>query len=244
MGGPLGVRYKQVTKTFHQGSQSLTVLSGVDIEVAPGEFIALMGPSGSGKSTLLNLTAGIDQPSSGKVLVGEVDPHAMSGNELSDWRRKNIGFVFQRYHLLNVLTAAENVEVPLLLFKLSKAERQKRVMTALELVGLQDRAKSSPKKLSGGEEQRVAIARTIVNDPALILADEPTGDLDTHSATEILKLLVLLNQSFKKTIIMVTHDPMAAGYANRILRLNKGVIVEDRKDLKDPKDQPPQGAQA
>jgi putative ABC transport system ATP-binding protein len=226
---PLGVRYKQITKTFHQGGQSLTVLSGVDIEVAPGEFIALMGPSGSGKSTLLNLTAGIDRPTSGTVLVGEQDPNAMSGDELSDWRRKNVGFVFQRYHLLNVLTAAENVEVPLLLFKLSAAERQRRVMTALELVGLADRARHSPKKLSGGEEQRVAIARSIINDPALILADEPTGDLDTHSATEILKLLVLLNENFKKTIIMVTHDPKAAEYAKRILRLNKGVILEDPK---------------
>jgi putative ABC transport system ATP-binding protein len=224
---PLGVRYKQITKTFHQGGQTLTVLGGVDIEVAPGEFIALMGPSGSGKSTLLNLTAGIDRPTSGTVLVGEQDPNAMSGDELSDWRRKHVGFVFQRYHLLNVLTAAENVEVPLLLFKLSAAERRRRVMTALELVGLADRAGQSPRKLSGGEEQRVAIARAIVNDPALILADEPTGDLDTHSATEILKLLVLLNENFKKTIIMVTHDPKAAEYAGRILRLNKGVILED-----------------
>jgi putative ABC transport system ATP-binding protein len=224
---PLGVRYKQITKTFHQGGQTLTVLGGVDIEVAPGEFIALMGPSGSGKSTLLNLTAGIDRPTSGTVLVGEQDPNAMSGDELSDWRRKHVGFVFQRYHLLNVLTAAENVEVPLLLFKLSAAERRRRVMTALELVGLADRAGQSPRKLSGGEEQRVAIARAIVNDPAQILADEPTGDLDTHSATEILKLLVLLNENFKKTIIMVTHDPKAAEYAGRILRLNKGVILED-----------------
>jgi putative ABC transport system ATP-binding protein len=224
---PLGVRYKQITKTFHQGGQTLTVLGGVDIEVAPGEFIALMGPSGSGKSTLLNLTAGIDRPTSGTVLVGEQDPNAMSGDELSDWRRKHVGFVFQRYHLLNVLTAAENVEVPLLLFKLSAAERQKRVATALELVGLADRAGQSPRKLSGGAEHRVAIARAIVTDPALILADEQTGDLDTHSATEILKLLVLLNENFKKTIIMVTHDPKAAEYAGRILRLNKGVILED-----------------
>jgi putative ABC transport system ATP-binding protein len=224
---PLGVRYKQITKTFHQGGQTLTVLGGVDIEVAPGEFIALMGPSGSGKSTLLNLTAGIDRPTSGTVLVGEQDPNAMSGDELSDWRRKHVGFVFQRYHLLNVLTAAENVEVPLLLFKLSAAERRRRVMTALELVGLADRAGQSPRKLSGGEEQRVAFARAFGKDPALILADEPTGDLDTHSATEILKLLVLLNENFKKTIIMVTHDPKAAEYAGRILRLNKGVILED-----------------
>ena len=226
MSEPLGVHYIQATKTFQQGGRELPVLRGVNIEVAAGEFVALMGPSGSGKSTLLNLTAGIDKPTSGKVLVGTTEPVALSDNELCDWRRKNIGFIFQRYHLLNVLSAAENVEVPLLLFKLSRAERRRRVMTALELVGLADRAKHTPKQLSGGEEQRVAIARAIVNDPALIVADEPTGDLDTKSAQGILELLVLLNQSFKKTIIMVTHDPTAAGYASRTLHLQKGVLVE------------------
>ena len=195
-------------------------------DVAPGEFIALMGPSGSGKSSLLNLTAGIDKPSAGQVLVGDRDPGSMGERDLADWRRQTIGFIFQRYHLVNVLTAAENVEVPLLLFKLSKEERKRRVQTALELVGLADRLKSYPKQLSGGEEQRVAIARTIVNDPAVILADEPTGDLDTKSAQEILQLLTLLNQNMRKTIIMVTHDPNAAQHAHRTMYLHKGVFSE------------------
>jgi putative ABC transport system ATP-binding protein len=223
---PVGVRYSNVTKTYRQGTRDLPVLSGVNFDVAAGEFIALMGPSGSGKSSLLNLTAGIDKPSSGQVLVGTRDPHTLGESDLADWRRENVGFIFQRYHLVGVLTAAENVEVPLLLFKLSKDERRKRVQTALELVGLQDRMKSYPKQLSGGEEQRVAIARTIVNDPAVILADEPTGDLDTQSAQEILGLLALLNQNFRKTIIMVTHDANAAKYAHRTMYLHKGVFSQ------------------
>jgi len=218
----LGVRYVHTTKTWG----NFPVLNGVTFDVQPGEFIALMGPSGSGKSTLLNLTAGIDRPTAGQVLVGDFQPSAMSEDQLADWRRQYVGFVFQRYHLVNVLTAAENVEVPLLLFKLSKAERKRRVHTALELVGLADRAKSFPKQLSGGQEQRVAIARTIVNDPAIILADEPTGDLDSTSAQEILGLLLLLNQTFGKTIIMVTHDPEAARYAHRTMYLHKGVFSE------------------
>src|SRR5688572_24996451 len=185
-----------------------------------------MGPSGSGKSSLLNLTAGIDKPTAGQILVGDRDPNSLNERDLADWRRENVGFIFQRYHLVNVLTAGENVEVPLLLFKLSKDERRRRVQTALELVGLADRMKSYPKQLSGGEEQRVAIARTIVNDPAVILADEPTGDLDTKSAQEILGLLGLLNQNFKKTIIMVTHDPNAAQYAHRTMYLHKGVFSQ------------------
>jgi putative ABC transport system ATP-binding protein len=222
----LGVRYNQITKTYRQGAHDMPVLAGVSFDVQPGEFVALMGPSGSGKSTLLNLTAGIEKPSSGQVFVGNQSPSTMSESQLADWRRQFVGFIFQRYHLLNVLTAAENVEVPLLLFKLSKAERKQRVQNALDLVGLSDRAKSFPKQLSGGEEQRVAIARTIVNDPVVILADEPTGDLDTKSAQEILGLLSLLNQNFKKTIIMVTHDPKAAGYAHRTMYLHKGVFAE------------------
>ena len=226
MRDPLGVRYLHVTKTYRQGNRDLPVLSGVTFDVAPGEFIALMGPSGSGKSSLLNLTAGIDKPSGGQVLVGDRDPGSMNERDLADWRRQTIGFIFQRYHLVNVLTAAENVEVPLLLFKLSKEERKRRVHTALELVGLADRLKSYPKQLSGGEEQRVAIARTIVNDPAVILADEPTGDLDTKSAQEILQLLTLLNQNMRKTIIMVTHDPNAAQHAHRTMYLHKGVFSE------------------
>ena len=222
----MGVRYVNATKTFTQGGRALPVLNGVTFDVQPGEFIALMGPSGSGKSTLLNMTAGIDKPTSGKVVVGDRDPGGMNEHELAAWRRANLGFVFQRYHLLGVLRAAENVEVPLLLFKMSKAERQRRVQTVLDLVGLVDRAKSFPKQLSGGEEQRVAIARAIVTDPAIILADEPTGDLDTKSAEEILGLLVLLNQQFKTTIIMVTHDPNAARHAHRTMYLHKGVFSE------------------
>ena len=226
MGEPLGVRYINVSKTYRQGAHDLPVLAGVNFEVAPGEFVALMGPSGSGKSSLLNITAGIDKPTSGQVMVGNYNPATMSENELCDWRLKYIGFIFQRYHLLNVCTAAENVEVPLLPFKLPKAERQRRVRTALELVELSDRANSYPKQLSGGEEQRVAIARTIVNDPSVILADEPTGDLDTRSAQAVLALLALLNQNFHKTIIMVTHDPTAASYAHRTLHLHKGMFLE------------------
>jgi putative ABC transport system ATP-binding protein len=223
---PIGVRYVDITKTYQQGTKSLSILRGVNFEVRPGEFVALMGPSGSGKSSLLNLTAGIDKPTSGSVIVGNDDPSTMSDAQLCDWRLKYVGFIFQRYHLLNVLTAAENVEVPLLPFKLPKAERVRRVRTALELVELADRSQSYPKQLSGGEEQRVAIARTIINDPSLILADEPTGDLDTLSAQAILGLLSLLHKSFRKTIIMVTHDPVAARYADRTLYLQKGVFSE------------------
>ncbi len=226
MAEPLGVRYVHTTKSYRQGGQELSILRGVTFDVMPGEFVALMGPSGSGKSTLLNLTAGIDRPTGGQVFVGNVEPSTMTENQLCDWRLRNVGFIFQRYHLLDLLTAAENVELPLLPFKLSKAERKRRVATALELVELSHRAGSRPKQLSGGEEQRVAIARTIVNDPAVILADEPTGDLDTTSAQAILGLLALLNQNFKKTIIMVTHDANAARYASRTLYLQKGTFSE------------------
>jgi putative ABC transport system ATP-binding protein len=231
MGEPIGVRYVDVTKTYQQGGQDLSVLRGVSFDVAPGEFIALMGPSGSGKSSLLNLTGGLDKPTSGRVYVGREEPAMMTENELCDWRLRNVGFVFQRYHLLNVLTAAENIEVPLLLTKLPSAERKRRVRTALDLVELTPRANSYPKQLSGGEEQRVAIARTIVNDPALILADEPTGDLDTRSAQSILGLLTLLNQQLKKTIIMVTHDRTAASYAHRTMHLQKGTFSETPPEL-------------
>jgi putative ABC transport system ATP-binding protein len=222
----LQITYQNVKKNFRRGDQEITVLNGVNFIVQPGEFVALMGPSGSGKSTLLNLTAGIDKPSGGKIMVGNFDPASMSDNALCDWRSRHIGFIFQRYHLLEVLTAAENVEVPLLLFKLSKADRKRRVATALELVGLSDRAGHYPRQLSGGQEQRVAIARAIVGDPALLLADEPTGDLDTTSALEILALLELLNKERKKTIVMVTHDPAAARRATRVLHLEKGIFSE------------------
>jgi len=226
MGDSIGVRYVDVTKTYRQGGQDINVLRGVSFDVAPGEFIALMGPSGSGKSSLLNLTGGLDKVTSGRIFVGQDEPSTMTDNQLCDWRLRNIGFIFQRYHLLNVLTAAENVEMPLLLTNLPAAERKRRVQTALDLVELTSRAGSFPKQLSGGEEQRVAIARTIVNDPAVILADEPTGDLDTRSAESILGLLTLLNQQLKKTVIMVTHDRTAAQYAHRTMHLQKGTFSE------------------
>jgi len=226
MANPIGIKYIDISKTYQHGGQSLQILHGVNFEVQPGEFVALMGPSGSGKSSLLNLTAGIDKPTSGRLLVGTAEPANMTERELGNWRLRNVGFVFQRYHLLNVLTAAENIGVPLLPFKMPKAERQGRVQSALELVELPNRAKSFPKQLSGGEQQRVAIARMIVNDPAVILADEPTGDLDTNSAHAILGLLSMLQRNFGKTIVMVTHDANAAKYANRTLYLHKGSFSE------------------
>ena len=224
----LAITYSQVRRTFLRGDQSTVVLDGVDFSVNPAEFVALMGPSGSGKSTLLNLTAGIDTPTSGRVLVGEVDPATLSESARADWRSRTIGLVFQRYHLLDVLTAAENVEVPLLLFGLSKSERRRRVATALELVGLADRAAHYPRQLSGGQEQRVAIARALVTDPAIILADEPTGDLDGTAAEGVLGLLELLNRERRKTVVMVTHDPAAARRASRVMQLAKGVFSEAR----------------
>jgi putative ABC transport system ATP-binding protein len=222
---PINVRYVGVTKAFENGGQQTVVLSGVTFDVAPGDYVALMGPSGSGKSTLLNLTGGIDKPTGGHVYVGNVEPATMSDDQLCDWRARNLGFIFQRYHLIDVLTAAENVEVPLLMFGVSKAERKRRVMSALELVGLADRANHTPKMLSGGQEQRVAIARAFVADPSIILADEPTGDLDTNSAEEILGLLDMLNQ-MGKTLLVVTHDPNAARRAKRTMYLQKGQFSE------------------
>ncbi|HEY4055511.1 MAG TPA: ABC transporter ATP-binding protein [Kofleriaceae bacterium] len=226
MSESMGVRYLDVSKNYRQGGQDISVLRGVTFDVQPGEFVALMGPSGSGKSSLLNLTSGLDKVTSGRVIVGTVEPSTMTDNQLCDWRLRNIGFIFQRYHLLNVLSAEENVEMPLLLTSLSAAERKQRVHTALELVELTHRKSSFPKMLSGGEEQRVAIARTIVNDPAVILADEPTGDLDTRSAESILGLLQMLSQQLKKTILMVTHDRNAASYAHRTMHLQKGQFSE------------------
>jgi putative ABC transport system ATP-binding protein len=186
-----------------------------------------MGPSGSGKSTLLNLVAGLDKPTAGRVFVGEYEPTTMSDNQLCSWRSHHVGCFFQRYHLLSVLNAANNVEVPLLLFDLSKKERQQRVKTALDLVGLADRMGHFPRQLSGGQEQRVAIARAIVTDPSVILADEPTGDLDTKSANEILDLMCMLNTELQKSILMVTHDPKAAKRAQRVLHLEKGFIYQE-----------------
>jgi len=220
------VRAKNVHKMFKRGSERIEVLQGVNLEIAKGEFLALMGPSGSGKTTLLNLIGGLDTPSGGSVEVAGVDISRMSGGALSRWRSQNIGFVFQLYNLLPVLTAERNVELPLLLTRLSKAQRRRHVEVALKVVGLADRAKHYPRQLSGGQEQRVGIARAIVTDPTLLLCDEPTGDLDRKAGDEILDLLQALNREHGKTIIMVTHDPHAAERATQVLHLEKGTLME------------------
>src|SRR6188472_2034412 len=220
------VRIRNVHKHFTRGSERIDVLKGVNLEIPQGDFLALMGPSGSGKTTLLNLLGGLDTPTGGAVDVAGVTVSALSSSQLSKWRAQNIGFVFQLYNLLPVLTAERNVELPLLLTKLSKAERAKRVAIALKVVGLAERAKHYPRQLSGGQEQRVGIARAIVTDPTLLLADEPTGDLDRKAGDEILDLLQALNRDHGKTIVMVTHDPHAADRARRTLHLEKGVLVD------------------
>lgn len=223
------VTLRNVTKSYVRGKQKVEVLHGVDLAIDAGEFLALMGPSGSGKTTLLNLVAGLDQPTSGEVMVAGDRIDQLSRGSLSDWRARHIGFIFQFYNLLPVLTAEANVEVPLLLTDLSKAQRRQRVQTALQLVGLADRAKHKPNELSGGQQQRVAIARAIVSDPTLLVCDEPTGDLDRQNAEEIMNLLQALNRSHNKTIIMVTHDPKAAEYASRELHLDKGKLTNDAR---------------
>ena len=220
------VKVSGIHKVYQRGAERLDVLRGLDLEVPQGDFLALMGPSGSGKTTLLNMIGGLDRPTSGSVVVGGRDLTKASGRELAQWRARHVGFVFQFYNLLPVLTAARNVEVPLLLTRLSRAERAKHVTAALELVGLSDRANHYPSQLSGGQEQRVGIARAIVTDPTLLLCDEPTGDLDRETAGEILDLLAELNQRYEKTIIMVTHDPLAAERARRVLHVDKGVLIE------------------
>jgi putative ABC transport system ATP-binding protein len=220
------VRARNVHKVFKRGSERIEVLQGLNIEIRKGEFLALMGPSGSGKTTLLNLIGGLDSPTEGTIEVAGVDISRMSGAALSRWRSQNIGFVFQLYNLLPVLTAAGNVELPLLLTKLSKAQRRKHVEIALKVVGLADRAKHYPRQLSGGQEQRVGIARAIVTDPTLLLCDEPTGDLDRKAGDEILDLLQALNREHGKTIVMVTHDPHAADRATQTLHLEKGTLME------------------
>ncbi len=220
------VRIHGVHKYFTRGSERIDVLQGVNLDVPQGDFLALMGPSGSGKTTLLNLMGGLDQPSSGAVEIGGTNIATLSGGQLSRWRASNIGFVFQLYNLLPVLTAERNVELPLLLTKLSKAERRTRAGIALKVVGLSERAKHYPRQLSGGQEQRVGIARAIVTDPTLLLCDEPTGDLDRKSGDEILDLLHALNRDHGKTIVMVTHDPRAAERATRTLHLEKGQLME------------------
>jgi putative ABC transport system ATP-binding protein len=220
------IEVDRVEKVFRRDSNEVRALDGISLEVAEGDFLALMGPSGSGKSTLLNLVAGIDRPSGGRLRVLDVEPARMSESQLARWRNEHIGFVFQTFNLIPVLTAFENVELPLLLTRLARAERQRRVQTALRLVGLEDRAEHYPRQLSGGEEQRVAIARAFVADPTLLLADEPTGDLDAHSAEEVLEIFARLNRELGKTVLLVTHDARAARHAGRVLHLDKGVLVD------------------
>ncbi len=219
------VDVQHVRKVYHRDSQEIMVLDGLSLQVPEGEFVALMGPSGSGKTTLLNLIAGIDRPTSGKVIVAGTDVAQLSESALAAWRSRNVGFIFQFYNLIPVLTALENVTLPLLLTSLGKRERRERAMMALKVVGLADRAHHSPRQLSGGQEQRVAIARAIVADPKVLVADEPTGDLDAKSAHEILDLMATLNSEFEKTIVMVTHDPRAAERAHTQRHLEKGVLA-------------------
>ena len=219
------IRLRGVVKQFSRGGETLRILNGLDLDVAGGAFEALMGPSGSGKSTLLNLIAGLDRTTSGEIEVAGARIDQLSDAQITAWRASTIGIVFQSYNLLPVLTAVENVELPLLLSKFSSGERRKRAEIALQIVGLGERMNHYPKQLSGGQEQRVAIARALVNDPAVIIADEPTGDLDRNSADEILNLFEKLNRDMGKTIVMVTHDPEAASRASVIRRLNKGVLV-------------------
>lgn len=227
------IELRNVTKEYRREEFRIPVLVDLDLNVAEGEFLALMGPSGSGKTTLLNLVAGLDRPTTGSVLVRGEDIGSMSETSLTRWRADHVGFIFQLYNLIPVLTAFENVELPLLLTKLSKSRRRDNVMTALRVVGLTGREDHFPRQLSGGQEQRVSIARAIVTDPYLIVADEPTGDLDRQSAGEILDLLEQLNREFQKTIVMVTHDPLAAQRASRVLHLDKGKLVDDVVQEKD-----------
>jgi putative ABC transport system ATP-binding protein len=220
------VEIRDVSKTFHRDAERIDVFDRLTMDIEQGTFTALMGPSGSGKSTLLNLIAGLDRPTSGTVRVGGAEVSAMTAAQLAEWRSRNVGFVFQQFNLLPVLTAFQNVELPLLLTKLSKKQRDERVRIALGVVGLDDRLQHYPRQLSGGQEQRVAIARAIVGDPTLILLDEPTGQLDARSSQEVLALLGRLNEEFGKTIVVVTHDPQAAARARRQLHLEKGTFVE------------------
>ena len=219
------VAIRGLTKYYVRGDQIVPVLVGINLDVYEGDYVALMGPSGSGKSTLLNLVAGIDKPSSGEIRVAGVDIAGMADADLASWRSANVGFIFQFYNLMPVLTAFDNVELPLLLTRLTRRDRHERVETALALVGLADRMDHYPNELSGGQQQRVAIARALITDPTIVVADEPTGDLDRATAEEILGLLDRLNRDIGKTIIMVTHDPKAAGKAHRVVQLEKGVLA-------------------
>ena len=221
------IELRGVRKVYHKDRIDIPVLDGLDLQIMAGEFVVLMGPSGSGKSTLLHLIGGLDAPTGGSIRVGDARLDQMTERQLTSWRSRHVGFIFQMYHLVPVLTAAQNVELPLLLFRMSAAERRRRVETALEVVGLTDRMDHRPNQLSGGQEQRVAIARALVTDPDAILADEPTGDLDARTSEEILNLLNLLNSEFGKTILMVTHDPRAAAHGRRMLHLDKGTLDRD-----------------
>jgi putative ABC transport system ATP-binding protein len=216
---------RELTKLYRQGDIDVTALAGVSLDIAPAEFVVLMGPSGSGKSTLLHIIAGIDRPTGGSVKVQGIEVANLNESQLADWRNQNVGFVFQSFNLIPVLTAAENVELPLLLTALNRKQRRQQVETALELVGLADRGHHRPDQMSGGQQQRVAIARALVTDPALIVADEPTGNLDAKSAADVLNILQGLSRSAGKTVIMVTHDPKAASFGSRSLHLEKGEIV-------------------
>ena len=219
------VRIRELTRVFRQGEINVTALDRISLDIAEGEFLTLMGPSGSGKSTLLHIIAGIDRPTSGACIVQEHNIAELDESALADWRNQNVGFVFQTFNLIPVLTAFENVELPLLLTRLSGKERRRLVTAALEMVGLADRMKHLPKQLSGGQEQRVAIARALVTDPKLVVADEPTGNLDSHSAADVLEILRTLSRDAGKTVIMVTHDPKAAAYGTRSIHLEKGELV-------------------
>jgi putative ABC transport system ATP-binding protein len=223
------VSVKNVVKTYTRGKQKVEVLHRLNLDIAAGEFLALMGPSGSGKTTLLNLIGGLDRPDQGEIDVAGQRIDKLSNRELAKWRARNVGFVFQFYNLMPMLSAERNVELPLLLTSLSRARRKQNVQAALQLVGLADRASHKPSELSGGQQQRVAIARALVADPSLLVCDEPTGDLDRHTAEEILNLMQTLNREQKKTIIMVTHDPKAAEYASRQVHLDKGALLDETR---------------
>jgi putative ABC transport system ATP-binding protein len=226
MGDQPIVKLRGLSKVYRQGEIQVTALNNISLDIQAGEFPVLMGPSGSGKSTLLHIVAGIDRPTTGSCHVQGIDLARLGESDLADWRNQNVGFVFQTFNLIPVLTAFENVELPLLLTRLGRRRRREQVNTALELVGLADRAKHLPKQLSGGQEQRVAIARAIATDPALIMADEPTGNLDSHSAQEVLVILQSLSRKMGKTVILVTHDPKAAAYGSRSIHLEKGELTQ------------------